>query len=157
MSGSISCEKTESQPKKGRLKSRPFCFCYLAALTQGFDADFQWRGGHQQASPAAFEATVDAERGQAVRHGDRHFLLSAQTLQSGDHGTCAGQACTSFVGLELALTREPHNDDAGQDAQNKLGEDGGNEVTDAWAVFVLQHDLINKVAEDPCEEHHEGV
>ncbi len=103
------------------------------------------------------EAAIDAEGVQGVGHLHRHALFRTQALQRGDHRAGAGQVGAGGVGAELAAAREPHDDDAGEDAEHQFGEDGRDEVADARAVLVLQDGLVDEVAEDPREEHHEGV
>nr|GFC99977.1 hypothetical protein [Tanacetum cinerariifolium] len=147
-----------SGKRKGRLAS-PFLVIagQSTATAQCFNAVFQRRVAHEQASKAVLEAAVDAERGQAVRHLHRNALFRAQTLQCADHCARTGQAGAGIVGTVFALAREPHDDGAGQEAQYDLGEDGRDVVSDALAFFVLENDFVDEVADDPGEEHHKGV
>ena len=112
---------------------------------------------HEHPRQALFEAAVDAESRHGVRHVNRQALFGAQALQGADHGRGAGKLRTGFVSPELTLAREPHDDGAGQEAQDQFGEDGRDVVGNAAALIVLEHHLVDKVADDPCEEHHEGV
>ncbi len=84
-------------------------------------------------------------------------MLHAQALQGADHRGGTGQLGTGFVGTVFAAAREPHDDHAGQNAQDQLGNDGRHVVGDALAFFVLEDHLVDEVADDAGEEHHEGV
>ncbi len=78
-------------------------------------------------------------------------------LQRCNHCPGTGQAGTGFVCAEFAFAREPHGDCTGQEAQHHFREDGRYVVGNATAFFVLEDHLVDEVADDPCEEHHEGV
>ena len=112
---------------------------------------------HEHASQALLDAAVDTEGSQGVRHVYRQALLRTQALQGADHCAGAGQAGAGFVCAEFAFAREPHDDGAGQEAQYQFGEDRRHVVGDALACFVLENNLVDEVADDSREKHHEGV
>ena len=63
------------------------------------------------------------------------------------------------VGAELALAREPGDDEAGQKAQHDVEHDGGDQVAyaGAGAVVALAQGAVDEVADDAAQEHNEGV
>ena len=112
----------------------------------------------QQAGQAVFQAAVDAESGHFAGHFNGNTLFSLQALERCNHVAAAGQLRTGGVGTVLALAREPHDDDAGENAQNQFGKDGCNDVTKTGtAAVILEHHLVDDVADDTGEEHHKGI
>ena len=85
-----------------------FRLCDIAAVrstaaTQGIYTRFQRRVAHEHAGEPLFDATVDAEGVQGVRHVHRQALFGAQALQGVDHRAGTGQAGTGFICTELSL------------------------------------------------------
>jgi hypothetical protein len=65
------------------------------------------------------------------------YLARLQALQRGDHLLAAGQVGAAGIGAELALAREPHHDDAGEDAQQDLRDDAGDPEAGPWPRSFL--------------------
>ena len=100
---------------------------------------------------------ADAHGLQRLRHLAR--VQPAQAGQRVDHRLLAAhQAGGAGVGAELALAREPGHDHRGDEAEQDVHHDGGDEVADADAVaVVLQDHAVDEVADDARDEDHEGV
>jgi len=115
-------------------------------LLQRRDALFQRRMGHEQALQARTHSAGNTESGHPFRQR-RRFVLGLEALQRGDHGAPPGQRRTAAVSAELALAREPHDDDRGENPEHHLGDDHGDEERRALTAFCFEHDLVHQMAE----------
>ena len=79
-------------------------------------------------------------------------MVHLQAFQRVNHFLAPGQVRTACIGTKLALTREPHDDDASQNAEHDLRGDLGNEGTDAGSVarVVLQQHAIHQDTDYFC-------
>ena len=111
--------------------------------------------GHEQALPAPGRATRDAERGHLV--GQRLRMQAGQPAQRRDHRRAAGQFGAAAIGTKLALAGEPHHDHRSEDAQHQFGDDQRDEEGRPVAPLVAEDHAVDGVADDPGQEHHEGV
>ena len=113
--------------------------------------------GHQQGGQALAHAAVDAECGHFAGQFHRYALFRAQVFQRGNHVAGPGQLRCCGIGAEFALAREPHDDNAGQNAQDDLGKDGRDDEAETGTILVLEDHPVDKASDDPGEEHDEGV
>src|SRR5690606_31635958 len=100
-----------------------------------------------QRSDALFDRRVRAEQAADAagnthgRHALRQLgrLHAAEAREGVDHRLLAAHELGGArVGTEFALTREPGNDDRGQEAEDDVEHDGRDEIADARAaVFVV--------------------
>src|SRR4051812_36076499 len=77
------------------------------------------------AQKETFEAAGTVARGDAERselRGQR-LVSGLQPLERADHLALAGKTRTAAVGAELAITREPRDDDARENAEHDLRHD----------------------------------
>jgi len=84
-----------------------------------------------------------------------HRLL--QALQGCDHLVAPLEIRAARVGTELPLPAEPHDHEAGQDAEDELGDDRGDEECGPVAPLGLEHHPVHEMSHDAGEEHDEGV
>src|SRR5690606_9463208 len=126
----------------------------LSNLTrQRFDAILQARVRREQLSEAALAVTRDTERHQLRRHVG--FLVHGlQAAQCVDHLLTSSQLCTTGIGAEFTLAREPHDDDGSENTQQDFQHDVNHERADTRAIFIFERDVVDKTAGCARDENH---
>ena len=84
-------------------------------------------------------------------------VVELQSTLGGNHIASSRQACATRIGSELALSREPHHNDAGEKGQNDFGDEDCD--PESWAMSTLdsEHEPVHQMANDTRQKDHKRV